>query len=281
MSDHRAQPHGRSRRRKWGVAFLLITLALLALHVVTFFVPSGLNFWVLLAGGPPLFAALLLSVILLAPPITGRLWDVAPATFCLVILVLHLLTFVVFGATGMVFFFLTGATLLLAVPISLVVLLVGIVIRRRLTRHQWTARLVLLGVFCVVFLALRASYVPTVSWCSDVGVRLRVSQGGGVDALQTWAVQILDTPEGERPLNEMDHIREDALPPDIRALGPRSVYVSGGRGGPDEEHVAIIWGGGFHHWGIFVGRPTFRTRSDEHQQVFCWREGIYGYHEIQ
>jgi hypothetical protein len=59
-------------------------------------------------------------------------------------------------------------------------------------------------------------------------------------------------------------------------------YVSLSVGQREEgRHVSIIWGGGFHHWGVLVGPPTFRAESNQGQWVRRWRDGVYGYQEIQ
>jgi len=118
-------------------------------------------------------------------------------------------------------------------------------------------------------------------WLTDIGMRLKIASTGGAEQLQAWAVDILEKPQNEVVDGDsMSRIKEEALSKQVRRLYPAYVFVASTseENGP---HIRIIWGGGFHHWGILVGPPTFHTVSNEGQCVYRWRDGVYGYHEIQ
>jgi hypothetical protein len=98
--------------------------------------------------------------------------------------------------------------------------------------------------------------------------------------LQQWAMTILQEtettnyPDGEFP--------RDKVLPGIRNLqsGGSSFEMvladSVGSVPPGNRSVWIVWGGGFGHWGIRVGPPTFKVakKYDDNYYVL-WKPGIY------
>jgi len=113
----------------------------------------------------------------------------------------------------------------------------------------------------------------------DLGMRLRVASTGGTEKIQLWAIEILEK-SGGNTFGRTPSISEEAMSEQIRRIRANYIWVVPGDG-DEKRHVSIIWGGGFHHWGILVGPPAFHTESNETQCVYRWRDGVYGYHEIQ
>jgi hypothetical protein len=40
-----------------------------------------------------------------------------------------------------------------------------------------------------------------------------------------------------------------------------------------------VWGGGFGHWGIDVGSPTFKVPDDTTNDYVMWIPGVYFWEE--
>lgn len=103
-----------------------------------------------------------------------------------------------------------------------------------------------------------------------------------VDAsqLQQWAMTLL---QGAETTNYPDgQFPRDKVLPSIRNLQSRGdsfedVEVdASGSVPPGSRSVWIVWGGGYGHWGIRVGSPTFKVtdRYDDNYYVE-WEPGIY------
>jgi hypothetical protein len=102
--------------------------------------------------------------------------------------------------------------------------------------------------------------------------------------LQRWAVTVLqETQQSERP-----EVREDEISPSLRNLRSNGLAYemimcdSEDSASPHERSVCILWGGGFGHWGIRVGGPTFKVVPASAYNAYVeWRPGIYFLRELQ
>jgi hypothetical protein len=47
--------------------------------------------------------------------------------------------------------------------------------------------------------------------------------------------------------------------------------IAGGEG----SYVQVAYGGGFGHWGLYVGYPTLVEKSDQNFHIVRWKPGIY------
>jgi hypothetical protein len=136
--------------------------------------------------------------------------------------------------------------------------------------------LLLISLFFILSPGFLLSYLLT-----DIGMRLGTAVTGGSDNLQAWAVEILQKPQEEVVENgSMNYLKTQFFSKQVHRFETKRVYVVPKRQ-DEQSHIAIIWGSGFHHWGILVGPRTFHTVSNDHQHVYRWRDGVYGYHEIQ
>jgi hypothetical protein len=110
----------------------------------------------------------------------------------------------------------------------------------------------------------------------DMGVKLRVARAGGIDNVQDWAVELLK--KESISADESGLLDVEALPEHIRQLKPTGVAIFDGP--PEYRHVRIGWGGGFFHWGLMVGPPTYtRAEGGNPMMVTRWRKGVYIYTE--
>lgn len=103
-------------------------------------------------------------------------------------------------------------------------------------------------------------------------LRNRAVWAVGTDRLQQWAVGVLDDPPaGADGIASLD---PNSLPEGIRSVaGSRiEVYVAEGE---SESRVSLRHGGGFHYWGIYVGRPGFTPLyPDQYDKI---ADGIWGF----
>jgi hypothetical protein len=93
--------------------------------------------------------------------------------------------------------------------------------------------------------------------------------------LQKWAVSTLDTSKGgyhELPAEKLPKaiqtLRSEGYPLEIAYYTPT---LSDG-----ESYISIVWGGGFGHWGIDIGKPSFQEpRGSDAVLSSMWIPGIY------
>jgi hypothetical protein len=100
------------------------------------------------------------------------------------------------------------------------------------------------------------------------------------EKLRAWA---LTTIEKYRSTNNEDIITDipnSEIPNYIQnlyALRPESAFIT--RTGDNQSYVAIMWGGGFFHWGLEVGNTNFslplNSNNPEYPFDFEWIPGIY------
>jgi hypothetical protein len=211
-------------------------------------------------------------------------WDVVLAVIALIVAGLQAADLFLLGLGLGGYFILYGAMGLSVLgPAALIVMLLRV--GRNMEQMNRKARvlrgvllicLLLVGAFYVFSPGFMMSYLPT-----DLGMRLKVSVTGGVDELQKWAVDILESPQEEVVETESTtSIKKELYSEQVKRLCRQYVFISTGWG--DEiRHIKISWGGGFHHWGILIGPSSFKTGNNERQHVYRWCDGVYGYHEIQ
>lgn len=99
--------------------------------------------------------------------------------------------------------------------------------------------------------------------------------------LQKWALNEIKN----KPPNtgDMERISEDRIPTYIRNLSsqgsPFEFAIYKKASSETEDSVELYWGGGFGHWGIRVGSPTFRPEGGDY--FIKWKPGIYFWHETR
>jgi hypothetical protein len=91
--------------------------------------------------------------------------------------------------------------------------------------------------------------------------------------LQEWAVKVL----AEQKSDAREIPREN-VPASIRDLSSQgSPFQWAAR---EQNCVRLVWGGGFGHWGILVGTPSFRPAQDGNYFIE-WKSGIYFWHQTR
>jgi len=85
------------------------------------------------------------------------------------------------------------------------------------------------------------------------GFRDLMRDSADVSAIREW-IESVNIP------GEVAQVEEEEWPRCIRALRPRIVRSL------DNERVVLIWGGGFGHWGLTVGKENMRT-SPPHSEL--------------
>ena len=94
------------------------------------------------------------------------------------------------------------------------------------------------------------------------------------DELQAWATNLIaktSVTDGR----SVD-VKQEDIPNFVRGIytndPPEFVEVIGRKEG---SFVLIAYGGGFGHWGLYVGNPAFKEKSSQNCYVVQWKPGIY------
>ena len=95
------------------------------------------------------------------------------------------------------------------------------------------------------------------------------------ERLRTWAEQEAKHPE-RSPLSAED------IPEGLAKLEayPPTVNIGSAQNSRDKPFVVLMWGGGFFHWGMFIGSTNYLLEPNP--QAFHdvkWVDGIYFRHE--
>jgi len=190
----------------------------------------------------------------------------------------------------MILFFFIILFLLLALISPLII---GIVLL--LTQKQSSFGLVVLGVyFCLLgsFFVYGLTHPRTtpghiIRWCrGEYGLQQRANDLAvdakktvNPDEFQKWAQSILQ----EASLtNSSGDIPRNQVPVYIQNLytngGPfeSAEFTTDKSVPPEQRSVWIVWGGGFGHWGIRIGPPSFRIDLNNDENYYTeWKPGIY------
>lgn len=97
------------------------------------------------------------------------------------------------------------------------------------------------------------------------------------DQLQTWAVRVLSDHPSQRADIPLPMEQYPDLVRNIRKETPADIRIMGNRD-EGQRHVDIMWGGGFAGWGLRIGAPQFRMKSDRFIYSLEWRPGMYVCH---
>lgn len=132
----------------------------------------------------------------------------------------------------------------------------------------------LLGIVATVVLTWKPVYkTRTPRFAEDVKKVVDPS------ALQQWAVAILQETAHTNSSSEISRNRVPAGIRDLASQGSPFQDAWCDAGSDQNRTVWLVWGGGFGHWGIRVGIPSFRVSPDDDNYYIEWKPGIYFWHE--
>lgn len=196
---------------------------------------------------------------------------------CLVLISFHLLNTYRSGVEGKGIGLSLPMLLFMMIPGSLMYLVVMLI--KKWMVLMLPQRICLIGLIAMMF-AIGGVFIkmPGFLLCfpiTDIGVRKRVVTCGGLTRLSSWAATMFET-----PYEVVTHLPRENLPEHIRCLHAPYVAIFN-RPHEGNSRLDIIWGGGFHHWGIII--------IPQHQQlerypigwVNQWQPGIYTWYEDQ
>lgn len=140
-------------------------------------------------------------------------------------------------------------------------------------KQKWPIIVAVAVVACLVAGALAVAVIlfHLPGYPAPNEVRPWVEERSDINEIQKWAIkELVNVPAGAtyKQLDPADH----HLPECVRALDPQYVFITGGSA--KDSHIVIAWGSGHGHWGLYVGRPSFRS-TDTHSAISRWRDGVY------
>jgi len=94
--------------------------------------------------------------------------------------------------------------------------------------------------------------------------------------LQGWATLLVDGKNPAYASTVPFTIKKSDLPSSVRTVGkfgPEFAGLSKDAGASDAA-VTIIWGGGFGHWGLVVGKPGFVMSNSDVMVASKWIDGV-------
>lgn len=112
---------------------------------------------------------------------------------------------------------------------------------------------------------------------ADRGLKAKVEQIVGIAQLQQWAEKMLSRPLEELPLDGEGRVRAEAWPAGLANFDYTRVFVQEEQDGL--RYVQIFWGGGFFHYGVLIGSPSFHPEETRDRRVCRWADGVYGWQE--
>ena len=97
--------------------------------------------------------------------------------------------------------------------------------------------------------------------------------------LQNWAVLML----GKTNPESFDLPLQD-VPKPLQNMRSRGLTIEmafyGIAPAPKDSCIVLMWGGGFGHWGMDIGGPSFRQPNDDNRYI-QWIPGIYFWEETE
>jgi hypothetical protein len=196
------------------------------------------------------------------------------------VLVVHSVLLFFFGGRWSLGFFMlplwiTALTILITVPWAIVALsktlagLQGSLASSRRQCHFVRGLLILASLFYTL--------CPGGLFCyplSDLGFRWTIG-----NRLQACVVQFLEKPD--RTIKKKEGffstiVDRSAIPPCLANGGVRYSFVTIAGSKPEDRHLGLICGGGFGHWGLYIGAPSFRLSSKPTGVRQMW-DGVYAF----
>ena len=115
---------------------------------------------------------------------------------------------------------------------------------------------------------------------ADAGFR-KAKKTMDPEQLRVWALESIRNYSGTNGYSQ--HIQISKIPDNVKNLYstlPETAWVSPKTADSDGS-VGIIWGGGFFHWGFYIGSTNFsiQTGYEGDHQIAKWTSGIYYTHE--
>lgn len=147
-------------------------------------------------------------------------------------------------------------------------------------------RLIMRGTLALLFALFLLSPVP--NYIKDVGIRHRVHIVSNEAQLLAWAEQLFCTPLEELHVKEHHGntywLDESKLPAYVHSIsaGPfRDYHYRLVDEGPKGRYLEIyVWHGRPQSWGILLCSPSFHPERLENRWLLRWREGLYGWQQL-
>jgi hypothetical protein len=168
-----------------------------------------------------------------------------------------------------------GIIILIISCVALLALVVALLfLLKRKPRLELIALVLFLCAIAAIFLTWKPIYETRLPrFAADV------KQVITPDELQKWALMTLkksNPDSSELPLNDVPEPLRN-----LRSNGSQIEYAFYTPGtSPGDSYIVLMWGGGFGHWGIDVGAPSFDQPEDNNFYI-KWAPGVYFWEETK
>jgi hypothetical protein len=193
----------------------------------------------------------------------------------LVLIGIHLLNTYRSGVEGRGIGLLLPSLVLVMIPGSFVYLMVMLI--KKWQAFLRTQRICVIGLITLIIVIGGVLInMPGFPFCfpmTDLGVKRRVATCGGLTQLTTWATTMF-----EIPTETVIYLHGENLPDHVRCLQASDVSIFN-RPHEENRRLDIIWGGGFHHWGILIIPQHQQLERYPRGWVTQWQPGIYAWYE--
>ena len=98
------------------------------------------------------------------------------------------------------------------------------------------------------------------------------------DELQSWATNLVAKTQFTNGANVA--VKRGDIPDFVRGIYTNGIYATQPEfvdviEADEGSYIRVAYGGGFGHWGLYVGYPTLVEKNDENFHVVRWKPGIY------
>ena len=138
-------------------------------------------------------------------------------------------------------------------------------------------------VLAVILLAVTWFFVLAEGFTriENMGIRHNVARTGGIERLQSWAVDILGRPQKDILVDpnrtDIRWLKRELYSEQVKRIQPSWVWLYSE---PDKKYMAIqISGGGFTDGigsAIVLSSPSTSIET-EHGRLIKWRDGVYAF----
>jgi hypothetical protein len=130
----------------------------------------------------------------------------------------------------------------------------------------------------VLFVGYFVTIPLQVVYKADAGFR-KAKEIINPEQLRAWALESIKSYSGTNGYSQ--DIAMSEIPnyiTNLYSIPPEKAWVNP-KTSESEAYVMIMWGGGFFHWGFYIGGTNYSMEPFGNHEIAEWTSGIYYMHE--